>query len=503
VNGGDAIDYNQNYSRRSMEVYRNVLGYPLRYPPKAEGQLFVSDFSKVVGMMAKEWTVSPDYSKITITLKEGVMSPTGHELTADDVLYRNSANWALKGPGYGFNKDAMLLESEQAFQKLGKYTYSIQSSRPNYLVEIIHAHNAEGIIDSAEYKAHATADDPWAGKWAAGNVAGFGPWKVTERVAGQSWTFERNQNYFDPAEYSGNVTKVINRVIPSSANRVALLQSGDLDLAFDLEASELKSLESAPGVRVDHLSGNMIQWLGWAMKSKENPELQDVNVRMAISWALPYKDIVERPYLGTATQMECTVAPSYQGHDMVSKVWDTTKPNMAKAKEFMAKSKFANGFKTKLHFDGPQPGVEESAVLIRSALAELGIQVELQKMQTGDFYNMAIAMAYPGLFIYTDMCGTPDPSFGSHLYLKTGGVENHGLYSNAELDALYAQAQSQPGDINKRIDLQRQLEDIAWNKDPWGAPLQYLGFHGAARQNVGGWWWHSLQELMWSKAFKN
>jgi ABC-type transport system substrate-binding protein len=124
-------------------------------------------------------------------------------------------------------------------------------------------------------------------------------------------------------------------------------------------------------------------------------------------------------------------------------------------------------------------------------------------MQTGDFYNMAVAQKFPGLFIYTDMAGTPDVNFGTHLYLRGGGVENHGNYVNADLDKLWDQAQGTLDDFDKRAELQRQMEDIAWNRDPWGAPLQYRGFHGAARSNVGGWWWHSLQEMLWSKAWKN
>ena len=45
---------------------------------------------------------------------------------------------------------------------------------------------------------------------------------------------------------------------------MALLQAVRVDMAMDLESSELQSLENAPGVRVDHLPGNFLQWLGFS-----------------------------------------------------------------------------------------------------------------------------------------------------------------------------------------------------------------------------------------------
>ena len=139
---------------------------------------------------------------------------------------------------------------------------------------LIQAHIGTVLWDSVEAKKNATADDPWSTKWQASNFAGHGPWKLTQYIAGESWTFERNPNYYDPARYTGNVTKVINRVIPSSANRVALVQSGAIDMAFDLQASELVRLQNAPGVRVDSLIGNHLQWLGFSFNTEVGKPLQ-------------------------------------------------------------------------------------------------------------------------------------------------------------------------------------------------------------------------------------
>jgi peptide/nickel transport system substrate-binding protein len=502
ASGPNGVDLEFNASLRSIGVYRNCGTNALRFNVEPVGDAFQDDFADLILAEAKEWQLNEDWSKITITLNEGVVGPTGNELTTDDVVYRYQRNWALRGTGWGFIKDAMLL-SEDSVVADNRYTYTINMTGPNALAQSIQAHIGAVLWDSVEAKKHATADDEWSTKWQGSNFAGHGPWQLSEYVAGESWTFDRNPNYYQPERYTGNVTKVINRVIPSSANRVALLQSGAIDMAFDLQASELVQLQKAPGVRVDSLIGNHLQWLGFSFNTEAGKPLRDLGVRRAIGTALPFEQLLERPYLGLARQMTSTVAPAYVGYDEVSKIWDR-QYDVAAAKALMAQSAYPDGFQTTLHYDIGQPGQEETAIIVKAALAELGIDVEIVKVQTGDFFNLAFARdkGFPGLFIYRDMAGTPDVNFGTHLWLKSEHCCAPGAYANPEIDALYAEAQGSPGDLELRIARQVQIDDIAINQDPMGVPMQAVGFHVACRENVGGFWWHSLNEVTWDKAWK-
>jgi peptide/nickel transport system substrate-binding protein len=502
ASGPNGYDTEFNASARSIDVYQNASAFPLRFSPTAVGKAFQDNFSDLVDSEAKELEVNNDYTKVTVTLKSGVLSPTGNELTADDALYKYQRNWGLKGTEWGFVKDALLL-TENSIVKENRYTYSISMTGPNTYAKVIQAHNTAKFPDSVEVKKHATADDPWSTKWLGSNYAGHGPWRLVESVAGESWTMDRNPNYYDKARYTGNVTKVVNRVIPSSASRVELLQAGAIDLAFDLQASELAQLKKTAGVRVDSLLGNHLQWLGFSFNKEEAKPLRDLNVRRAIALALPFDQLIERPYLGLATQMRCTVAPAYAGYDAVSRIWQG-KHDLGAAKEAMIASTYPDGFKTTLHYDIGQPGQEETAIIIKAALAGLKIDVDLIKVQTGDYFNIAFDRnkGFPGLFIYKDMAGTPDVNFGTHLWLKSGHCCAPGGYVDDHIDALYKEAQGSPGNDALRVDLQTKIDDIAFNRDPMGVPLQALGFHFAARENVGGIWWHSQNEVTWDKAWK-
>ncbi|MFN8591878.1 MAG: ABC transporter substrate-binding protein [Thermomicrobiales bacterium] len=502
ADGPNGTDIAFHAALRSIDIYRACALTPMTFNSVAVGDVFVPDFSTVVPYAAESWEVNPEWTSITINLRKGILSPFGNELTADDVLYSYQRIEATKGHNWPFMQNALNIKTIDNITKDDTYVYTIRSDAPNALLEIINAHGVFTILDSVEFKKHATDDDPWSVDWASSNIAGHGAWKLTEYTPGQSWTLERNENYFDPASLTGNVAKVVNRVVPESANRVALLQAGSVDMAMDLESAELESLQNAPGVRVDSLPGNHLQWLGFTFGSPDAPQLDDVNVRQAIGYALPFDELLARPYLNQAQQMKSTVAPSYAGYDVTSTVWNRAR-DVDKAKELLAGTEWASGFSLPLHYNLNAAGQEETAIIVKSALAEVGIEVNLVQVQSADYFNLAFGGAgFPGLFIYKDMAGTPDVNFGTHLWLKTGHCCAPGKYSNTDIDALYAEAQSSPDDFEKRVDLQRQIDDIALNQDPMGVPLQALGFHGSSRENVGGWWWQSLNELVWNKAWK-
>jgi peptide/nickel transport system substrate-binding protein len=502
ADGPNGTDPAFHAALRSIDIYRACTLCPLMFEPTALGEVFVPDFTKLIPQAAEEWTVNDDWTSITITLKQGIMSPAGNELTVDDVIYSYQRMEGTKGHNWPFIQDALKITSTDAITKDDTYTYTINTEGPNALLEIIQAHTVVMILDSAVYQEHATDDDPWAVDWAGSNIAGHGPWVLTEYSPGQSWTLERHADYFDPAALTGNVASVVNRVVPESANRVALLQAGSVDMAMDLEAAELQSMESTPGVRVDHLPGNFLQWLGFTFGSADAPQLDDANVRQAIGYALPFDELLARPYLNQALQMTSTVAPSYAGYDVTSTVWTRTQ-DLDMAKELLAQTEWPEGFTTTLHYNLNAPGQEETGIIIRSALAEIGINVDLVQVQSADYFNLAFGGAgFPSLFIYKDMAGTPDVNFGTHLWLKTGHCCAPGKYSNEEVDALYEESQASTGDFDARVEFQRQIDDIALNQDPMGVPLQALGFHGASRENVGGWWWQSLNEVLWNRAWK-
>jgi len=308
---------------------------------------------------------------------------------------------------------------------------------------------------------------------------------------------------FTTPAITGNIDKIVFREIPESSNALALLQSGDIDIAYDLAGDQRQKIGAISGFRIDKTPGNFLQWLQFPFATTTNPQLLDLNVRQAIVNAIPYKDILDRAYLGYATQMICALAPIYPGYDVVSKAVGAKVQDLNKAKDFLSKSQYASGFDTTIHYDASIAEQEQIGVLIKAALAEIGINVTLIKQQDSDFVAQAFgSTGFPGMCLFMDMVGLPSPAFTTFLYFLKGHCCSPGGYQDTDINNLYAQQIASIGDVNKQIQLQAQIEDIAWNKDPTGAPLAYPGFQLSLQNKVSGWWWMSLDELLYQKAIK-
>jgi len=68
--------------------------------------------------------------KVIFTLKKGIKSNWGNELTAKDVKYTWDRHFALKGVG-GFFIGVLKLKSPDAVKVEGPYTISFETDNPN------------------------------------------------------------------------------------------------------------------------------------------------------------------------------------------------------------------------------------------------------------------------------------------------------------------------------------------------------------------------------------
>ena len=86
-------------------------------------------------------------------------------------------------------------------------------------------------------------------------MAAFGPYQIKSWEAGRRVVMEANPNYWQGVP---SIKRIIYQVVPESANRVALLRQGQVDLVEGLSPDEAVGLASAPGVRVAAVRGNQV-----------------------------------------------------------------------------------------------------------------------------------------------------------------------------------------------------------------------------------------------------
>ena len=131
---------------------------------------------------------------------------------------------------------------------------------------------------------HATAADPWAKDWLKSNTAGFGPYRLIRNIPGQEMELTRNPNY-QPRPAVG---RILIKIIPDSATRLALLKRGEVDFAMRLREREYQEVAKDANLQVVRHAANFIPYFG---PVQTNPIMANVKVRQALAYAVPYDEI--------------------------------------------------------------------------------------------------------------------------------------------------------------------------------------------------------------------
>src|SRR5690606_23259114 len=97
------------------------------------------------------------------------------------------------------------------------------------------------------------------------------------------------------------------KFIGEASNRMQLLERGEAQLITEIPAKDVESLSSAEGVTIDSRKSNKI--LFFAMNTAVAP-FDDVRVRQAVCYAIPYDKLIDDVMLGQATEMRSAVASS-------------------------------------------------------------------------------------------------------------------------------------------------------------------------------------------------
>jgi len=232
-----------------------------------------------------------------------------------------------------------------------------------------------GIYHSELVKKHATDKDPWGLDYTKNNIAGGGAYKVARWQAGTEVVFERFDDWKSGA--LPKVKRVIWRTVPSAGNRRALIERGDADISVDLPNKDFVELKQADKVAVvTNLIGNGIGYIGMNCKK---PPFNNLKVRQAVAYALPYQKIMDAVMFGLAGPLF-----GAKPGQPIQPVWPQPHPyytDLAKARQLLAEAGHPNGFDTTLSFDLGFAAVNEPlCVLVQESLTQIGINTIINKV---------------------------------------------------------------------------------------------------------------------------
>lgn len=436
---------------------------------------------KLSPRLAESWELDPSGKRVVFKLREGVMSNWGNELTAEDVKWTWDRKFGLAAIG-AFYTAVTGVKRPENVQVESKYVVSINIDDPNPLLLKIQTNLYSPIYDSVKCKEMATEDDPWATKFIENDSAGFGPYRLAQLTRGQQAVFAAREDYYGgkPA-----IDTVIFREVPTSGARVQLLQGGAVDIAQYLQPLEVISLRSASDVAVETVDASFMIWI--ELNAKIAP-FDNVDVRRAMNYAFPREQVMQSVYQGLASPLDGCMPNIYPGFESIAPY----SYDLDKAKALLEQAGFGGGFETTLSYNAGDPVQEPISILYQSALREIGVNLKLQKVPAGSFYNAVSQRGQPMIF-YVDSPWCPDPGYSMQLYFQSESFVNYSNYENARVDELLAQAAA-TADDTVRYAAMAEAQQIVMDEAPWTF-IAYPNYTMARKADLQGWTYYTSNNI--------
>lgn len=454
-----------------LSLVKNVDPFLLDHPLVDSGEGYLTlDTTQLVGVYGDTYTVSEDGLTWTITLKEGMSFPNGNPINAE--AFRASKERGLNfQANVGFVYGTIGIPTIDHLTAVDDLTLELRHDSFSSLQPYMHAIGSF-FYDPATWAEHGATDDPWATDWKSKNPGSGGPYSVAEVVDGQRIVLAKNPNW--PGEVANEGVEV--QIVPEEANRVLMLKRGDVDIAFGLSRRDVLALEGEPGIKVLSIPSTDAVML---VMHHGMPPFDNADFRKAIAYALPYNDIVEKIYQGNATSMRSIMPNGMPGYTDAYWVYDT---NLDQARAALAASGVQNPT-VQLSVEAGNSEHEQIALLVQATLAQIGITVEIQTLDTTTIAEQRAQRALPFL-LHQGIAWINDPEYHFNLSLVPSGFLNFGDYSNARIEQIVTESAGIV-DAAARFAAYDEAQQIGMEELPF-IPLAQPNYVVAMRDNVQG-----------------
>ncbi|PYV79896.1 MAG: hypothetical protein DMG96_02420 [Acidobacteria bacterium] len=399
--------------------------------------------------LAKSWTTSADGRTFTLKLRKGIRFSDGYPFDADDVIFSFTVylDEAVNSP----QRDLLIIDDKPlAVNKVDQSTVRFTLPRPYAAAERIFdglAMLPKHILEKP-YREGRFAQT-WTLNTAPAEVAGLGPFRVKEYLAGQRIVLERNPYYWK-ADHENHrlpyLDELVFLFVGSEDAQVMRFEAGETDMVSRLSAENFALLtrehtrtgsqlvDLGPSLEYNFLVFNLNDLGGKKLDatSEKQAWFRDLKFRQAVSAAIDRDSIVRLVYGSRGTALWGNVGPG-------NKLWvNQAIPHPQRSLDASRQLLKSAGFswnKSGQLLDPSGRAVEFSivtsssntqrmkmATLVQDDLSHLGMQVhvvplDFRAMLDRVFQSFDYEAAIMGLG-----GGDPDPNPEMNVWLSSGAT---------------------------------------------------------------------------------
>ncbi len=310
--------------------------------------------------IAESWEASEDGMTWTFTIREGVTFHDGG--TVDAAAVKASIEAAKDHGGASFiwaPLDEITTPDDRTV--VMKLSYAA----PMDLV----AASTYGAWIVSPKALKASADDE--SYFEEGIDAGTGPYTLAGYTPGDEVVLEKYDDYWNP-DAAATFETVDVSITPDAVTAQQMLTSGEVDYATTVPLENLEELKANPDFEVRDFNSpfNFV-----ALFNTTRPPLDDPQVRQALSYAIPYQDIIDVGAQGYGTQSR---GPVPQGIFPWSEEVPMYEQDLDKAADLLADAGHEDGFDLTLTYASENAAEARFVPLIKDAFAKIGVDVAVR-----------------------------------------------------------------------------------------------------------------------------
>jgi len=434
--------------------------------------------------LASDWTISPDCTVYTFTLRSGLTWSDGQPLTAHDAafaLLRALDPARQAGGAYvlyvirnaqAYNEGTITDPAQVGVEALDNTHLRITLEQPAAHLLAILAHWVARPLPRHVIQAHG---DNWN---TLQRIVSSGAYVLSEWVQGDHLTMDKNPRYYDAANVQ--IERIVLRRVSDAAAWQAYLNG------------QLHTAPKLPGVAVDPFLQAQLTLQPRATTyfygfNVSRSPFDNAWVRKAFCASVDRQGLV-LDVVGGASQPAMTfVPPGIYGHvdgeaESVGIAYDPVQ-----ARQWLADGGYPNGqgLPPITVWYSTSPGHQAIAEYLRQNwIDNLGVTVELQSLPWGYGPGQYVPFIDAGEAQMFRWAWTADYNDARNFLVEAISERSpFGGWTSPEYESFLAQSDC-PTDAQTRLNLLKQAEEIIVEADAIMLPLYYFGVETAAKPNL-------------------
>lgn len=426
-----------------MAVFNNLVIFDQTVKRNAE--------DTIVPDLAESWSWSPDKTRLTFKLRQGVKWHDGKPFTSADVKCTWDTIAGKRDAGWRKNPRKEWYNNLQEVTTNGNdsVTFTLGRPQPSFLSFL-----AAGF--SAVYPCHVSGADMRT------RPVGTGPFKLKEFKSKQSISLVRNPDYFKPGKpYLDGIEW---RMLPNLATRVLAFSIGEFDLTFSQDISPRMAGEikvKAPDAICELNQFNIQTQL---LVNSAVPPFDDARLKKAMMLTLDRKAFIDTLSSGADRIGGVMEAPPEGvwgiGPDRLADVpgfGGDVQKNRESARQIMKEAGYGPDKPLKVKVLARNlPTYRDPAVLLIDQFKQIGIEGELETVESALWYTRLLRKDFH-VAMNTGGSALDDPDVMFYEAYSCGSERNYTSYCDKEMEARFDE-QSRTTDPAQRKKLVQQID---------------------------------------------